>query len=143
MVIVDPDTATVCPPDTLGEIWVDSPSITGGFWGLSQHTESIFHAKPLIVSVETHYPETYNEPFLRTGLCGTIIGGRLFVLGTYEERVRQQRLGSDFGIQDTYFSNEILYTLSKRTHIDQWYSLKVNGRKIESCNSNVLFCLLF
>jgi hypothetical protein len=118
--IVDPDTATLCPPDTLGEVWIDSPSIHGGFWALPKHTESIFHARPIVIPSENSYPEVYGESFLRTGLSGTIIGGRLFILGAYEERIRQQRLGGDFGIEDTYYSSELLNTVSKRTRIDQW-----------------------
>lgn len=118
--IVDPDTATLCPPDTLGEVWIDSPSIRGGFWALPKHTESIFHARPIVVPSEHAYPEVYGESFLRTGLTGTIIGGRLFIAGTYEERIRQQRLGGDFGIEDTFYANELLNTISKRARIDQW-----------------------
>lgn len=118
--IVDPDTATFCPADTVGEIWVNSPSIDGGFWALPKHTESIFHARPLIVPSEHSYPEVYDGSFLRTGLCGTIIGGRLFVLGSYEERIRQQRLGADFGLEDIYYSGELLDTITKRARIEQW-----------------------
>ncbi|KAF1806668.1 hypothetical protein FB192DRAFT_1419487 [Mucor lusitanicus] len=117
--IVDPDTATFCPADTVGEIWVDSPTIDGGFWALPKHTESIFHARPLIVPSESSYPQVYGESFLRTGLCGTIIGGRLFVLGSYEERIRQQRLGADFGLEDIYYASELLNTVTKRARIEQ------------------------
>lgn len=118
--IVDPDSATICPPDTIGEVWVDSPSIASGFWALPKHTESVFHARAIVVASENSYPEVYPNTFLRTGLSGTIIGGRLFIFGSYEERVRQQRLGADFGIEDTYYTSDLLNTISKRARIDQW-----------------------
>lgn len=120
LAVVDPETGTLCPPDTLGEIWIDSPSISGGFWALPKHTESIFHARPVVMNSDMRYPEVYSESFLRTGLSGTTIGGRLFVLGSYEERIRQQRFGGDFGVEDTFYASELLNTISKRTHIDQW-----------------------
>jgi acyl-CoA synthetase (AMP-forming)/AMP-acid ligase II len=118
--IVDPDSATICPPDTLGEVWIDSPSIASGFWALPKHTESVFHARAIIVASENSYPEVYGNSFLRTGLSGTIIGGRLFILGGYEERIRQQRLGSDFGVEDIYYTSDLLNTISKKARIDQW-----------------------
>ncbi|KAI7903951.1 uncharacterized protein BX663DRAFT_432535 [Cokeromyces recurvatus] len=117
--IVDPETGTLCPPDTFGEVWVDSPSIAGSFWALPKHTDAIFRARPIIMPSDSSYPEVYEGTFLRTGLSGTLIGGRLFILGTYEERIRQQSLGRDFGVEDTYYTNDLLNTLSKRTHIDQ------------------------
>lgn len=118
--IVDPDTATLCPPDTFGEVWVSAPAIDGGFWGLPKHSESIFHARPIIVPADSLYPEMYNETFLRTGLAGTVIGGRLFILGSYEERIRQQRLGYDFGVEETYYANPLLDTIQKRVRIEMW-----------------------
>lgn len=118
--IVDPDTATLCPPDKFGEVWIDSSCTSGGFWALPKHTESIYHARPLIVPSESSYPQVYGDHFLRTGLCGTIIGGRLFILGPYEERIRQQRFGADFGQEDIYFASDLLNTVTKRGRIDQW-----------------------
>lgn len=120
VVIVDPDTATICPPDTLGEVWVNSPSFASGFWALPKHTDSIFNAHAIVVPSERPYPEVYGESFMRTGLSGTTIGGRLFILGSYEERVRQQRLGAELGIEDTYYANELLNTVSKRARIEKW-----------------------
>ncbi|GAA5813196.1 hypothetical protein MFLAVUS_006670 [Mucor flavus] len=117
--IVDPNTATLCPPDTFGEVWMDSPAIAGGFWALPKHTECIFNARPLVVPSENLYPQVYGENFLRTGLCGTVIGGRLFILGTYEDRIRQQRFGADFGIEDYYYASDLLNTIRKRARIEQ------------------------
>lgn len=118
--IVDPETGTLCPPDTIGEIWVDAPSLSGGFWALPKHTEAIFHARPVVVPAETLRPEIYDQEFLRTGLVGTTIGGRIVVFGGYEDRIRQQRLGENFGIEEVHFSSNIVSTIKKQTSVDQW-----------------------
>ncbi|KAI9251028.1 hypothetical protein BDA99DRAFT_444723 [Phascolomyces articulosus] len=130
--IVDPETGVLCTPDTIGEIWVDAPSISGGFWGMPKHTEAVFHAKPIIVPAETLRPEIYDQEFLRTGLVGTTIGGRVIVLGPYEERLRQQKLGDTFGLEEVYFSSHILQTLKKHTRVDQCtiFELAVNDQHV-------------
>src|SRR5699024_5551301 len=46
LAVVDPQTNLLCTPNIIGEIWVDSPSLSGGFWALPKHTEAIFHARP-------------------------------------------------------------------------------------------------
>lgn len=97
------------------------PSLSGGFWGLPKHTETVFHARPVIVPPETMHPETYDQEFLRTGLVGTLIGGRLVVFGTYEERIRQQRLGESFGVEEVHFANDIVETAKKHAGVEQWY----------------------
>ncbi|KAG0180057.1 hypothetical protein DFQ29_001278 [Apophysomyces sp. BC1021] len=117
--IVDPETTILCPPDTIGEVWIDAPSLSAGFWALPKHTDSIFHACPIIVPVETLYPELYHQEFLRTGLVGTLIGGRLIVFGSYEDRVRQQCLGESFGVEETFFANNIVDSIYKRIHLEQ------------------------
>ncbi|KAI8393541.1 uncharacterized protein BYT42DRAFT_488202 [Radiomyces spectabilis] len=139
--IVDPDTTTLCPPDTIGEIWIDAPSLSGGFWALAKHTEAIFHARPIIVPPDTFYPELYNQEFLRTGLCGTMIGGRLVIFGTYEDRIRQQRLGATLGIEETHFTSDIVETLNKRARIEQCaaFEITVNDQHmpIVACESSL------
>ena len=46
LAVVDPETGLLATPQSIGEIWVDSPSLSGGFWALPKHTEQIFHARP-------------------------------------------------------------------------------------------------
>lgn len=118
--IVDPETTLLCPSDTIGEIWVDSPSLPDGFWGIPALTDAIYHASPVLVPSETLYPEAYSQQFVRTGLMGTMIGGRLVVLGSYEDCVRQQRLGSELGTDETHFNTDIINTLTKKTRVDSW-----------------------
>jgi acyl-CoA synthetase (AMP-forming)/AMP-acid ligase II len=90
LAVVDPETSLLCTPNVIGEIWVDSPSLSGGFWALPKHTESIFHARPYKFSEGNPTPMAVEPEFLRTGLLGTIIEGKVFVLGLYEDRLRQK-----------------------------------------------------
>ncbi|RKP09167.1 hypothetical protein THASP1DRAFT_10683, partial [Thamnocephalis sphaerospora] len=88
--IVDPETKALCPGDVVGEIWVDSPALSGGFWGLKKHTQSIFRAQPYFHDASRPgYPEQLEQEFLRTGLLGFMIDGDLVTLGFYEDQVHQ------------------------------------------------------
>ena len=90
LAVVDPETNLLCAPYTIGEIWVDSPSLSGGFWALPKHTENIFHARPFKFVANSPTPVLVEPEFLRTGLLGCIIEGKVFVLGLYEDRIRQR-----------------------------------------------------
>lgn len=90
LAIVDPETSLLCSPYTIGEIWVDSPSLSGGFWQLQKHTEAIFHARPYRFVEGGPTPQLVELEFLRTGLLGFIVEGKVFVLGLYEDRIRQR-----------------------------------------------------
>ncbi|KAJ5581436.1 hypothetical protein N7535_000056 [Penicillium sp. DV-2018c] len=90
LAVVDPETNLLCTPNVIGEIWVDSPSLSGGFWALPKHTEAIFHARPYKFEEANPTPVLVEPEFLRTGLLGCVIEGRLFVLGLYEDRLRQK-----------------------------------------------------
>ncbi|SPQ22688.1 08f4d739-0c03-4d80-8845-ef5922cbf358 [Thermothielavioides terrestris] len=90
LAIVDPETGLLASPNTVGEIWVDSPSLSGGFWALPKHTEQIFHARPYKFEPGDPTPTPVEPEFLRTGLLGTVIEGKVFVLGLYEDRIRQK-----------------------------------------------------
>ncbi|KAF3926899.1 hypothetical protein ABW20_dc0105188 [Dactylellina cionopaga] len=90
LAIVDPENSVLCGPNTIGEIWVDSPSLSGGFWALPKHTETIFHARPYKFEPENPLPVMLDMEFLRTGLLGCVIEGKVFILGLYEDRLRQK-----------------------------------------------------
>ncbi|KAF4981357.1 hypothetical protein FZEAL_2842 [Fusarium zealandicum] len=87
--VVDPETGLLASPHSVGEIWVDSPSLSGGFWAQPKNTELIFHARPYRFDPGDPTPQAVEPEFLRTGLLGTVIEGKLFVLGLYEDRIRQ------------------------------------------------------
>ena len=44
IVIVDPQTMTACAPDTVGEIWVSSPSVAKGYWNRPEETAHTYNA---------------------------------------------------------------------------------------------------
>lgn len=90
LAVVDPETSLLCSSYVIGEIWVDSPSLSGGFWALPKHTETIFHARPYKFQEGNPTPMAIEPEFLRTGLLGCIIEGKIFVLGLYEDRLRQK-----------------------------------------------------
>lgn len=90
LAVVDPETSLLCSPYVIGEIWVDSPSLSGGFWALPKHTETIFHARPYKFEEGNPTPMAIEPEFLRTGLLGCVIEGKIFILGLYEDRLRQK-----------------------------------------------------
>ncbi|KAI8050385.1 hypothetical protein BDF22DRAFT_124506 [Syncephalis plumigaleata] len=88
--IVDPESKSLCPPDVVGEVWVDSPALSGGFWGLKKHTQSIFRARPVLHDAERPgYATSLEQEFLRTGLLGCLIEGEVVLFGFYEDQVHQ------------------------------------------------------
>lgn len=84
LAIVNPDTCILAPEMVLGEIWIDSPSLSGGFWGLSKETDIVFQAR----CYDKNGP--VDMEFLRTGLLGFVFNGKVYALGLYEDRLRQR-----------------------------------------------------
>lgn len=84
LAVVNPDTSTVVFKGELGEIWVDSPCLSSGFYELKKETRQIFHAKCRDAN------GMLENEFLRTGLLGFTYNGKVYVLGLYEDRIRQR-----------------------------------------------------
>jgi acyl-CoA synthetase (AMP-forming)/AMP-acid ligase II len=99
LAVVDPETSLLCSPYSVGEIWVDSPSLSGGFWQLQKHTETIFHARPYRFVEGSPTPQLLELEFLRTGLLGCVVEGKIFVLGLYEDRIRQRVEWIEHGLE--------------------------------------------
>jgi len=118
LAIVDPETSLLASPYTVGEIWVDSPSLSGGFWQLQKHTETIFHARPYRFVEGSPTPQLLELEFLRTGLLGCIVEGKIFVLGLYEDRIRQRVEWVEHGVfeaEHRYFFVQHLVTSIMKT----------------------------
>ncbi|KAK3678804.1 hypothetical protein LTR78_001257 [Recurvomyces mirabilis] len=117
LALVDPETNLLCPPFTVGEIWVDSPSLSGGFWALPKHTETIFHARPYHFVEGSPTPVLVEPEFLRTGLLGCVIEGKVFVLGLYEDRIRQRVEWVEHGAHEIehryFFVQHLVFTVMK------------------------------
>lgn len=79
--VVDPETSILASEMTIGELWIDSPSLSGGVWELIDATQSTFQARC--------FDEKGPLPleFLRTGLLGFLKGGLVYVLGLLEDRL--------------------------------------------------------
>lgn len=69
--IVDPLTCQRLDPDTIGEIWVQGPSVAAGYWRAPEASEETFRA------------QLVGEPgyWLRTGDLGVARAGQLIVTG--------------------------------------------------------------
>ncbi|MEU6734761.1 fatty acyl-AMP ligase [Streptomyces physcomitrii] len=75
--IADPETGAELPEDTVGEIWIDSPSVAEGYWRRPEESAAAF-------GVKTADGE---GPFLRSGDLGFLRGGELFVAGRMKDLV--------------------------------------------------------
>jgi amino acid adenylation domain-containing protein len=78
VLIVRPDSLAVCRPDEVGEIWVEGPSVAGGYWNRQEETEETFRARPAGAEAGT---------FLRTGDLGFLRDDELFVTGRLKDLI--------------------------------------------------------
>ncbi len=76
--IVDPETRQELPPDQIGEIWINSPSVAQGYWRNAEATEATFQAR---------IDGSSDGPFLRSGDLGFIADGELFVTGRLKDLI--------------------------------------------------------
>jgi acyl-CoA synthetase (AMP-forming)/AMP-acid ligase II len=75
VVVVDPSTRQQCSDGRVGEIWVESPSVAGGYWRRDGESRETFHA----------HLAGGDGPFLRTGDLGALRDGELFVTGRLKD----------------------------------------------------------
>ncbi len=76
--IAHPQNLTRCAVDEIGEIWVQDPSVAGGYWNRPEETQSTFQA---------YLTDTGEGPFLRTGDLGFIKDGELFITGRIKDLI--------------------------------------------------------
>jgi acyl transferase domain-containing protein/glutamate-1-semialdehyde aminotransferase/acyl-CoA synthetase (AMP-forming)/AMP-acid ligase II/alpha-ketoglutarate-dependent taurine dioxygenase len=76
--IVEPETRRTCGGDEIGEIWVQSGSVTQGYWERPEETEEVFRA---------FTADMGEGPFLRTGDLGFLHDGELFVTGRVKDLI--------------------------------------------------------
>ncbi len=74
--IVDETSCCVCPPGSIGEIWVAGPSVAQGYWGRQASSAENFGARIV---------DSDDGPFLRTGDLGFIDGGQLYITGRIKD----------------------------------------------------------
>lgn len=111
LAIVNPENKILSGVLEVGEIWVDSNCISGGYWGLPEETEDIFQAEC------SDYDGVLSLRFVRTGLLGFIYNGEIYVLGLYEDRINQRVTWYDQYLalngEDTKTDNDEATMLSK------------------------------
>lgn len=78
VIVVDPKTQTICPPDRIGEIWTSGPSVTKGYWNKPEETAQKF---------EAYLADTHEGPFLHTGDLGFMHDDILFVTGRLKDLI--------------------------------------------------------
>ena len=77
VLIVEPETLTPVGADTIGEIWINSPSVGQGYWEREESTQETFCA----------ITANGDGPFLRSGDLGFIHDGQLFVAGRLKDMI--------------------------------------------------------
>jgi acyl-CoA synthetase (AMP-forming)/AMP-acid ligase II len=75
--IVDPSTKKVCNERCIGEIWVNSPSISQGYWNKPEETEAAFRA----------FSEDGDGPYFRTGDMGYKKNGEIYLTGRLSDLI--------------------------------------------------------
>src|SRR6266508_2337670 len=78
IVIVDPESMTLCPHYHIGEVWVSGPGVGQGYWNRPEETAHTFRA---------YLRDTNNGPFLRTGDLGFLKDGELFITGRLKDLI--------------------------------------------------------
>jgi acyl-CoA synthetase (AMP-forming)/AMP-acid ligase II/acyl carrier protein len=76
--IVNPETATRCQPDEIGEIWLSGPSVAQGYFNQPEATARDFQAR---------LADDGRGPFLRTGDLGFIGDGGLYITGRLKDLI--------------------------------------------------------
>jgi acyl-CoA synthetase (AMP-forming)/AMP-acid ligase II len=82
VIIVDPQSLTLCAPEQVGEIWVAGPSVAQGYWNQPEETEKTFNAYLADTNVNN---SAASGPFLRTGDLGFLQDGELFITGRLKD----------------------------------------------------------
>lgn len=88
--IVDPGSRSEAPDQTVGEIWINGPCVSPGYWGKPASTEEVFGARL--------HDDDSERRFLRTGDLGFLKDGEVYVLGRIKEMVIVR--GRNFYAQD-------------------------------------------
>ncbi|HEX8889429.1 MAG TPA: amino acid adenylation domain-containing protein, partial [Pyrinomonadaceae bacterium] len=78
LVIVEPESGRLCPPEQVGEVWIAGPSIAAGYWNRPEETERTFQAR---------LAESGAGPFLRTGDLGFLQDGELYITGRLKDLI--------------------------------------------------------
>ena len=76
IIVVDPETHKKCGTKTIGEIWLQGPSVAAGYYLKPDISKKIF---------EAYVSDTHEGPFLRTGDLGFIDNDMIFITGRLKD----------------------------------------------------------
>lgn len=96
VLVVNPETKTVCAENSIGEIWINGGSIAQGYWNQPELTQEYFQA---------FTADTKEGPFLRTGDLGFINRNEVFVTGRSKDLLIV--LGRNYHPQDIEHTVEL------------------------------------
>jgi acyl-CoA synthetase (AMP-forming)/AMP-acid ligase II len=80
--IVDPQTAMACPPGRVGEIWVNGPNVSPGYFRRRSENTEVFGAA--LAAAPAGLPR---GGWLRTGDTGVMHDGELLVTGRMKDLI--------------------------------------------------------
>jgi acyl-CoA synthetase (AMP-forming)/AMP-acid ligase II/acyl carrier protein len=78
VMIVDPEASLPCEDGSVGEIWIQGPSVAEGYYERSAATAAVFRA---------HLANNGHGPFLRSGDLGFVRNHELFVTGRVKDLI--------------------------------------------------------
>lgn len=78
VVIVNPDSLTLCAGNEVGEIWVMGSGVGQGYWHQPEQTSQTFGA---------YLSDSHEGPFLRTGDLGFFEQGELYIAGRLKDLI--------------------------------------------------------
>ncbi|WP_375506128.1 fatty acyl-AMP ligase [uncultured Nostoc sp.] len=82
VIVVDPQSLTMCASEQVGEIWVAGPSVAQGYWNQPDETKKAFHAYLADADISDR---ATSIPFFRTGDLGFLQDGELFITGRLKD----------------------------------------------------------
>jgi len=115
VVIVNPKTSLAMSGDEIGEIWVQSPCVSVGYWQRTDATTETFQA---------YLADTKEGPFLRTGDLGFLKEGQLFVTGRLKDLIIIR--GKNYYPQDIEFTVEKSHT-KIRDNCSATFAIEIDG----------------
>lgn len=115
LLIVDPATKRLCPPNRVGEIWVSGASVAQGYWNNPEATQDTFAA---------YVADAEAGPFLRTGDLGFLQEGELFITGRIKDVVIIR--GQNYYPQDIELTVQLSHPALSRNSLAA-FSIEVQG----------------
>lgn len=99
VIIVDPKSRTICDDRVVGEVWVNSESVCGGYWKKEEVSDATFRAK--LSQEDKKYP---TGPYLKTGDYAFRYDDHFFIGSRLKDLIIIR--GSNYAPQDIEISVE-------------------------------------